>query len=133
MQSPNILAQGIGGPSTPAFSLGMATTFALQTNPQRGPGGNMVGTGSIQFQTGNDFAMWLNQARSLGVPTTVTITNVSTTGTVVYVMKDAMVTQTQLGPAITAAFRYNRINWTMYSPRGTVLQQGGCTYNSSHC
>jgi hypothetical protein len=127
MQTSTQLGTNVGGPSSPAFSLGMASTFNVQTSCVPGSGTNCsVGQGSIQFAAGNDLAMWLAQcgARNCLI-NKLTIANASPQGTVVYDLRDATVTGTTSGTtALTASLHYRQVGWTFSSGNGQAPTYG---------
>src|SRR5579862_1934254 len=129
MQSRTQLAAGVGGAGAAPFSLGMASTFAIETAAHNGsqPPGTL-GTGSVQFVAGNDLPMWMQQCLSVNCSATLTITNASPQGTVVYVMSNATIVSAQLGPAISANFQYRKIMWTYYNASGQVTLTGEMDY-----
>ena len=115
------------------FSLGMASNFNINTNAQSGPAvgtwaGAWVGTGTIQFVAGNTLAMWLGNCHAQNILPKMTITNVTSTGTVVYDMPNVLVTGQQLGSAVSYSFDFLTINWTVTSPGGTLLSSTTCQY-----
>jgi hypothetical protein len=131
LQTTHQLGPGVGGANSAPIPLGMASAFDLQTTPQRDAQGNKYGTGTITFVTGNDLAMWLNQCYAVGIWPTLTITNVSTTGTgmVAYNIPNVQVTGADLGTALGFTFRYGqKVAWTVYNAAGTAVQSGEQEY-----
>jgi len=125
-----------GDASGAPFSIGMASTFNINTNSQQGPttgtwSGGQVGTGTIQFADGNTLAMWLANCHSASILPRMTITNVTSSGTVVYDMPNVLVTGQQLGSTISYSFDYTLIYWTVSSPGGTLLSRSSCQYNGN--
>jgi hypothetical protein len=116
------------------YSIGMASTFNLNTTSQAGPAagtwaGAQVGTGTIQFVAGNNLPMLLAECNAQRILPRMTITNVTSTGTVVYTMPNVLLTNQQVGSAITYSFDYIAMDWTMYSPGGTWVSALHCQYD----
>jgi hypothetical protein len=125
-----------GDASGAPFSIGMASTFDINTTAQAGPAtgmwaGGQVGTGTIQFADGNNVAVWLANCHAQNILPRMTITNVSSSGTVVYDMPNVLVTGQQFGSAISYSFDYLAINWTVSSPGGTLLSRNSCMYTGN--
>jgi hypothetical protein len=113
----------------------MASAFNLNTSMgQSGPtagfwAGAQVGTGTIQFGADNTLALLLSSCNAQRILPRMTITNVTSTGTVVYDMPSVLVTSQQLGSTISYSFHYMRITWTVTSPGGTWLSSTTCEYS----
>src|SRR5215472_4139483 len=120
MQTMKQLAQNVGGPGQPAFSLGMATNFNVQTSCLPGTGTNCsMGQGSIQFTPGNDLAMWLTECAVINCPiSTLTISNASPQGTIIYMLKNVSVTGSTSSAAISVTLQYPQVEWTFTTGNG---------------
>ena len=130
MQTNTSLGNGAGGPNSPAFSLGMATNFSLESIPAPGQPFNRPANGTILFASGDDLAMWLSDCFTTHCMPTVTITNASPQGIVSYALHGVVMTQANVGPAINVAFQYKSINWTMSDTQGKVLSTGNYTFDN---
>jgi len=131
MQTSTQLGPQVGGPGTPPVSLGMASNFTLETTPPATAPHETSGNGAIQFATGNELAVWLDQAAARKADLSkLIITNVTPTATVVYTLRDALVTGTQAGAAISATIRYRAISWT-YSANGQAPVTGDYDFSNN--